>query len=181
MDTNFRRALAVVLKFEGGWSDHPSDPGGATFKGITLDTLTRWWRRLKRDKRPTKADLRQMGEDEIERVYATLYWKPSGAALLASGLDLIVFDYAVNSGVSRAVKKLQKVVGTKADGIMGPKTRNAAANMVRAKGAGWVIDEYGARRMMFYALLPIFNVFGLGWSRRLMTVHGESRLMAAGK
>ena len=111
MDRNFARALALVLKSEGGWSDNPADPGGATMKGVTLANFRRF-----RQSDATRADLRQIGNDQVATVYRRFYWDAVAGAELPDGVDYAVFDFAVNSGPGRAAKTLQAVVGTAQDG-----------------------------------------------------------------
>ena len=111
MDKNFERALPLVLKHEGGYVDHPKDPGGATNKGVTIATFRRY---VKAD--GTKQDLRRITDAQVSAVYYRHYWAAVQAHALPSGVDYCAFDFAVNSGPSRSAKFLQKVVGVKQDG-----------------------------------------------------------------
>lgn len=106
MDRNFQRALSLVLKSEGGWSDHPKDPGGATMKGVTLANFRRY---VQSD--ATKDDLRKITDDQVATVYRRFYWDAVAGAELPDGIDYATFDYAVNSGPGRAAKALQAVAG----------------------------------------------------------------------
>ena len=132
MDRNFRRALSLVLKHEGGWADHPKDPGGATMKGVTLASFRKYVK-----PNGTKTDLRNITDDQLATVYRRHYWDAVSGAELPDGVDYAVFDFAVNSGPSRAAKYLQKVAGTPQDGRIGPATLKA----VRAKMRATVIHE----------------------------------------
>lgn len=170
MDRNFERALKLVLKHEGGWSDHPSDPGGATMKGVTLATFRRY---VKPD--ATKADLRKITDDQIATVYRRHYWDAIAGAELPGGVDYAVFDFAVNSGPARAAKYLQMVVGAKADGKIGPATLTAVRKTMRAT----VINDLCDRRMAFLKSLKTWKTFGKGWTRRVTDVRVESLKMAA--
>lgn len=114
MDRNFARALSLVLKSEGLWSDHPADPGGATMKGVTLANFRRY---VKAD--ATKADLRKITDAQVATVYRRFYWDATAGAQLPSGVDYAVFDFAVNSGPGRAAKYLQAVAGVRQDGRIG--------------------------------------------------------------
>src|SRR5690606_511060 len=138
MDRNFQRALSLVLRHEGGWSDHPKDPGGATMKGVTLANFRRY---VKPD--ATKNDLRNITDGQIATIYRRFYWDAVAGAELPSGIDYAVFDFAVNSGPSRAAKYLQAVVGAKQDGKVGPATLKATRAMMRAT----VINDLCDRRM----------------------------------
>lgn len=169
---NFRRCLAHVLIHEGGYSDHPSDPGGATNMGITRKALESW-----RGHPVTKDDVRALTQDEAATIYAARYWAPVAGDDLPAGIDLAAFDCAVNQGVGRAVKLLQEALGVEGialDGRMGPVTLRAvtSANPER------LLAEYVARRMRHYgSLTKLFKTFGLGWSRRLIAVHAEALSM----
>lgn len=94
---NFRRCLEFTLQFEGGWSDHPRDPGGATMKGITLATFSQYLGR-----RATKTELRNITTSQMESIYRLRYWNLVDGDKLPAGVDLMLFDVAVNSGAGRA-------------------------------------------------------------------------------
>jgi lysozyme family protein len=163
MQRNYKQALKHVLYYEGGYTDHPDDPGGATNLGITIANLADW------RKRPvTKAEVRALTLEEAEAIYKAQYWDAVFADQLDDGVDIMMFDCAVNQGVSRAVRILQDSIGVKSDGQFGPVTMAA----LKKHSSSEVIDEFAARRMCHYASLQkLFKVFGLGWSRRLMSTH----------
>jgi lysozyme family protein len=170
MKDNFDYCLSVVLASEGGFTDHPSDPGGATKYGITWAVLAGW--RL--PKKTTKDDVRALTTEEASAIYKAKYWDAIRGDELPNGVDLMAFDCAVNQGTGRAVRFLQQAVDVQLDGQLGPVTM-AAVNSAFIPG---LIIEYGARRMNAYGMLSrLFQVFGLGWSRRLMTVHRASLRM----
>lgn len=164
---NFRAALAVTLKHEGGFVDHPRDPGGATNKGITLATFRRY--------RPdaTVADLKAISDDDIESIYWDGYWLPVRGADLSFGVDLAVFDFGVNSGPSRAVRHLQAVAGVAQDGVIGPQTLNALLSM----RGDVVVQKICARRLSFVRGLRTWDVFGRGWSRRIADIEARGVAM----
>lgn len=161
MDRNFKVSLKEVLKHEGGWSDHPSDPGGATMKGATLATF-----RLYVNPKGTKAELKNITDAQLETVYRRQYWDKVLGAQLPDGVDFAMFDFGVNSGPSRAVKFVQKIVGTAQDGKMGPKTIEAIKKM----GARTVINKLCDDRIAFLKRLKTWSTFGKGWSRRVASV-----------
>lgn len=166
MQANFERALGHVLKYEGGYSDHPSDPGGATKYGITHAVLA-----AHRGASVTKADVRALTQKEAAEIYRRRYWETAACPALPGGLDLAMFDCAVNQGVGRAARLLQEALKVKADGVIGPKTLAATA----AAPSRDLLAEFMARRMRAYGLLgSLFRTFGLGWSRRLMATHAEA-------
>ncbi|MER9434919.1 glycosyl hydrolase 108 family protein [Mesorhizobium sp. M0618] len=170
MDRNFARALALVLKSEGGWSDNPADPGGATMKGVTLASFRRY---VKAD--ATKADLRAISDAQVATVYRRFYWDAVLGAELPDGVDHAVFDFAVNSGPGRAAKYLQAAVGVAQDGRIGPVTVAAA----KAKPAGVTIDALCDARLAFLKRLPTWATFGRGWSDRVRSVRVQALLMSA--
>lgn len=96
MKDNFAACLRLTLAYEGGWSDNPADPGGATMKGITLATYSAW---LGKD--ATKAELKAIPQAHIEAIYRHEYWDKVRGDDLPAGLDLVAFDAAANSGVKR--------------------------------------------------------------------------------
>jgi len=108
--SRFRICLDRVLKHEGGFVNHPKDPGGATNFGITQATLADF-----RKKPVTVAEVKSMTKDEAGEIYRWRYWSPPLCEALPEGVDYMVFDLAVNSGVSRAVKFLQLTVGATPD------------------------------------------------------------------
>jgi peptidoglycan hydrolase-like protein with peptidoglycan-binding domain len=114
-------ALKFTLQWEGGYVDHPSDPGGATNKGVTTATYNEYlW-----SKGRPKQHVRNITDAEVEEIYRDLYWKPSQAETMTRSLAIVHFDTAVNFGVGGAVMFLQEVLGLGADGVYGAKTKAA--------------------------------------------------------
>lgn len=163
----FSAVLPITLKHEGGFVNHPRDPGGATNKGITIGTFRQY--------RPgaTVADLRAISDADVEMIYRKGYWNPVSGDFLPAGVDLSVFDYAVNSGVSRASRALQSVVGVKQDGKIGPNTLSSTV----VAGGDVVIKRLSAQRMGFLRGLKIWDTFGRGWTRRVADVEARSMAM----
>lgn len=172
MDRNFERALPHVLKHEGGFVNHPNDPGGATNKGVTLATFRRYVKT-----NGTVADLKAITDAQVATVYYRHYWAAVNAQALPSGVDYAVFDFAVNSGPDRAVKYLQAVLGVSQDGRVGPKTIAAA----QAANARDVIDTLCDNRLAFMKRIKnrktgqmLWPTFGKGWTRRVAEVRALS-------
>jgi lysozyme family protein len=163
--TRFGDCLAAVLRHEGGYVDHPRDPGGATNMGITIGTLSDWLGRP-----ATKEDVRNLPVSIAAAIYHKRYWMPVRGDALGLGLDLAVFDYAVNSGPARAVKTLQAALGVDMDGVIGPKTLAAVATRKRPD----LIAAVCARRMAFLRSLDTFDTFGKGWQRRVSEVQAAA-------
>ena len=126
MKENYAQALKQVLKYEGGYVDHPKDPGGPTNKGVTQAVYDDW----RKSQNLSVQSVRNIADSEVAAIYKNLYWDRVSGDLLPSGVDFAVFDYAVNSGVSRAAKTLQGVVGVTQDGQIGPQTIQAAKTYV---------------------------------------------------
>jgi lysozyme family protein len=169
----FARCLDHVLAHEGGYVEHPRDPGGATNMGITHKTLARWravspWWKL------PKTAVRQLSRDEAASIYRRHYWLPARADVLPPGLDLALFDYAVNSGPARAIKALQVIVGVKADGLFGRLTLGA----VRQRASADLIARLCDGRIGFLRRLASFATFGKGWTRRVASVRAAALAMA---
>ena len=161
MRNNFKSSLIEVLKSEGGYSDHPKDPGGATMRGITLSTYNSFTSGGK-----TKADLRNISDQEIQNIYLVGYWTRMHCDFLPSGVDYAVFDAVVNSGPSKAARWLQTVVDVEIDGIIGPKTIAAVNNNT----PGEVVDLFCDIRLQFLRGLRTWDTFGNGWGRRVERV-----------
>ena len=170
MKDNFEACLAHVLQSEGGYVDHPSDPGGATNMGITIATLRTW-----RGRSVTKADVKALTRAEAAAIYRKNYWDAVRGDDLPRGLDLVAFDAAVNSGVSRGAKWLQSALGVPADGKVGPKTITAA----NAAHKDAVIDRACDLRLGFLRQLGTWKTFGKGWTRRVEDVRDTASKMAA--
>lgn len=162
----FARCLPLILKHEGGYVDHPKDPGGATNRGVTQATYDAW----RRSQSLPGRSVRNITEAEVAAIYRKAYWLAASCDLLPPGVDYITFDLAVNSGIGRAAKMLQEVVGVPADGKIGPKTLAAVRALPRAE----VVLRMRNRREKFYRSLKIFPTFGKGWLRRLDEVSDQA-------
>ncbi len=170
MRDNFEPCLQVVLKHEGGYVDHPKDPGGATNLGITLKTLQAW-----RQGPVSKLNVRDLTVVEASRIYRAWYWQAVQGDVLPPGVDLMVFDLAVNSGPPRARRYLQLAVGVPDDGVIGPRTLDA----IHKAKPGQVIEKIRRLRKTFFEQLPTFKTFGEGWMNRLRDVNAVALHMDA--
>jgi len=170
MKHNWDEALRHILKYEGGYVNHPSDPGGMTNLGVTKRVWEEWT-----GKPATEADMRALTPEMVGPLYKTRYWDAVRADDLPAGVDLCVFDCAVNAGVGRASKFLQQAVGVTADGQIGPKTVEATT----AKPADEIVAKFCDLREAHYKSLPTFSTFGKGWMRRLASVESEAQTLAA--
>lgn len=168
MNNNFEKALALVLEHEGGWSNHPKDPGGATMKGVTQAVYDAY--RKMRGRGPQSVKF--ISDEELRAIYKFQYWDKVQGDFLPSGLDYAVFDFAVNSGVTRAAKYLQAVVGVAQDGQIGARTLAVITSPVA------VINALCDRRISFLRNLKTFMTFGKGWTRRVQGVRAHALEMA---
>ncbi len=156
--TPFDTAVAFTLREEGGFTDDPRDPGGATNLGITRATLTHW-----RGRPATADDVRNLTVAEADAIYQALYWHAMRCDLLPIGIALMVFDFGVNAGPGTSVRELQQTVGVATDGLIGPVTALAATGADRA---GLIAALHDAHEQ-HYRGLDDFPVFGAGWLARL--------------
>lgn len=147
---NIDQALKRLLGNEGGYVDHPKDPGGATNYGIT--------QRVARS-HGYQGDMRNLPLSTAVSIYRSDYWAPIKADQLPEGLRFHVFDAAVNSGSAQAIKWLQRAAGVEQDGVIGPRTLSAASIVSPAK--------YSAIRLRFMTDLSTWPTFGKGWARRI--------------
>ncbi len=165
MADTFEACLAEVLRWEGGFSDEELDSGGPTNKGITL---ARWagYQGIRVD--PTTrpmlvASLKKISDYDVQQIYYRYYWLPIQGDALPAGIDLALYDGAVNSGPVQSVKWLQRALGVNDDGHIGPVTIDAAFGCDQA---AVIADMLEQRRDMLRAL-KIFWKFGNGWLRRI--------------
>lgn len=167
----YDEALRRLLAHEGGYSNHPADPGGPTKYGITISDYRRYVK-----PNATAADVRAMTVDEAKAIYRAHYWDALCCDDLPAGVDYAVFDYGVNSGIGRAGKVLRRVLGLPDDThvinatVLGALVRRDPKAIVNA-----ICDE----RLAFLKRLKTWPVFGRGWERRVSEVRAASLRMTA--
>ncbi|WP_247655520.1 glycoside hydrolase family 108 protein [Hydrogenophaga aromaticivorans] len=154
MPTSFDECFRVLLGTEGGYVDHPADPGGATRWGVT--------------ERVARAagyvgDMREFPESEAKRIYHRQYWAPARTDELPPAIRQAVFDAAVNSGVAQSAKWLQRAIGAKDDGVIGSQT----IMMARASTPDFVLRRMLSQRLRFMTDLKTWPHFSRGWARRI--------------
>jgi lysozyme family protein len=154
MRENLKASLDIMLRFEGGWANDPRDPGGATMKGITKRTYEHFLGRP-----CTMTELRNISDAEVQIIYGREYWQRATCDTLPKGLDLCVFDAAVNSGVTRALKWLYPLKGSPIE----------------------MIVAFCDQRLAFMRRLTTWQYFGKGWARRVGSVKAEALKMAGRK
>lgn len=169
MKDNFESALKAILHHEGGYVNHPADPGGMTNLGVTKRVWEEWVGHEVDEK-----TMRNLTPEIVGPMYKAKYWDKIKGDDLPTGVDYVVFDAAVNSGPGRAAKWLQACVGVEPDGGIGPKTLAA----VNAFDANQLIEDYAKRRLSFLMDLKTWDTFGKGWGRRVAEVQKTGLDMA---
>jgi lysozyme family protein len=168
----FDAALKFVLRWEGGFVDNPADPGGRTNRGVTQKVYDDW---RARQGQPTQ-DVKLIDDSEVDAIYTSDYWTPPRCDLLATPLDLVQFDTAVNMGVGRAVRFLQGSVGCGVDGDFGPGTERAVALCDQNSAAGTYCNQREALYRNLAEKNPNLAVFLKGWLNRLNALRTEAGL-----
>ena len=170
MTPDFQRALAFVLKAEGGYTNHPADRGGPTNKGI----LQREYDQYRRRKGLPAADVRDILQTEVEDIYLHDYWLAGRCDRMPWPVSLAHFDACVNTGVTQAAKFLQRTVGTRDDGLIGPLTLGALTGELKREALGALAQRLARQRIRFYRQLverdPEQRVFLKGWLNRVTKV-----------
>jgi lysozyme family protein len=169
MKENFEAALKAIVHHEGGYVNHPSDPGGMTNLGVTKRVWEEWVGHTVDEKA-----MRSLTPEIVGPMYKVKYWDKIKGDELPAGVDYVVFDAAINSGPGRAAKWLQACVGVEPDGGIGPKTLAA----VNAVDTNQLIEDYAKRRLSFLIDLPTWTTFGKGWGRRVAEVQKTGLDMA---
>lgn len=175
MRTVFDEALTLVLVHEGGYVNHRADPGGPTNLGVTLATARRLGIDVDGDGDTDITDIKKLTPKHAGIVYRANYWDAVRGDDLPAGVDYATFDFAVNSGPSRAAKFLQRALGVKADGTIGPITLDA----VHAADPVEVITKLCAARLKWLKTLSTWGTFRNGWSRRVKEVGSAAAGMVA--
>lgn len=171
MADNLKLCIKLIFGEEGGYVNHPSDPGGATKYGITASTLGAW-RKLGR--KATPDEVKTLTLDEASQILQAQYAAPIWFDKLPAGLDYAVLDYSVNSGPSKAVKDLQRLLKISVDGQMGIQTLTAVNESPDLPA---LINQYLDNRLKFLKSLKTWSTFGNGWTNRIKRVRSGSLAM----
>lgn len=182
MELNFSTCLAATLLEEGGYSDNPADPGGATFHGVTQATYDKW----RDSKGKPRQGVRLMEPDECDVLYHNWYWTPAFCAYLPAGVDMVHFDTAVNTGAKEAGFILQRAVNSllpagklvAVDGDVGPATA-AAVKAMSPSVVNALISSQANERLSFYKRLSTWATFGKGWTERTNRIAGKAHNLAS--
>ena len=158
MKVNYDKCLETILHHEGGYVNHPKDPGGETNLGVT--------KKVYQEHGGTK-DMKDLLVEDVAPIYKKGYWDKIKGDDLPGGLDLCVFDFGVNAGPGRAAKFLQQMIGTTVDGGIGPNTLAKLEEYIRENGEHEAVNKYQEMRQKYYENLSTFATFGRGWTRRV--------------
>ena len=158
MQVNYDKCLETILHHEGGYVNHPKDPGGETNLGVT--------KRVYEEFGGTK-DMKDLTVEDVAPIYKKGYWDKMKCDDIPSGLDLCLFDFGVNAGPGRAAKFLQSMIGTTVDGGIGPNTLAKLEEYIRENGEHEAVNKYQEMRQKYYEQLSTFDTFGKGWTRRV--------------
>jgi len=174
-DDVFDTCLTITLKWEGGYSNDPHDKGGPTQWGIIQTVYDGYRDRIGAPKQSVK----KLTKDEMRAIYKRNYWdavRGDDLANISPALALVVWDFGVNSGVSRAIKYLQKCLGVVVDGHLGEATLSAC----RRTDVKMLIAKYQADRLAFLKQIKTFWRFGKGWTRRVEGISKSALAMMNG-
>ena len=172
----FEESLNAVLFWEGGLSDDKHDPGGKTRWGISTRFLEQMkpgrkkWGLNKRFLKKHDVTIDTLTRKQMQQIYWTYFWKPCHCDELPHFMSLVVFDCAVNQGVGRSSRLLQKALGVKVDGKIGPITMGKVA----AINPQVLLRDFMARRACHYSSLTLVLRYGLGWFRRMFDIHRQA-------
>ena len=151
---NFDTAFERLIGHEGGYVDHPNDPGGATRYGVTEHVARA---------HGYTGHMKEFPLDLAKKIYRTTYWDAVRAEDCPADVRFDLFDAAVNSGPAQAVKWIQRAVGVADDGKIGPKTLLA----LKMTNGPATAARFNGHRLAFLASLPTWATFGRGWARRM--------------
>lgn len=153
---NFSEAFDKLIGHEGGYSNHPDDPGGETMWGVTKNVARSWG---------YTGPMRSLPRETAREIYKALYWDRSRAEEMPDAVRFDLFDTAVNSGVSQAIKILQRAAKVSDDGAIGPKTISA----VRSMDPQLLDKRFSGYRLKFMTGLKNWPSFARGWANRIAT------------
>ncbi|MDQ5908049.1 MAG: hypothetical protein QG599_140 [Pseudomonadota bacterium] len=154
---DFHRCIDFILAEEGGYVNHPTDPGGETNFGISKRAYPH-------------LNIAGLTQADALAIYHVDYWDKIQGDAFPDGLALLLLDTAVNMGPATAIKLLQRTLKLNEDGRMGPLTITAAC-----KALPHLLGHYSAERALRYASTPNITTFGRGWYRRLFRLYDRAR------
>lgn len=151
---NFDEAFTALIGNEGGYSNHPEDPGGETMWGITARVAYA---------NGYHGSMRSLPLATAKRIAKSQYWDTVRADELPDAVRFDVFDGSYNSGPRQAIKWLQRAAGAVDDGIFGSGTLAAVGKL----DPDVLCKRYNGHRLKFFTSLPTWGSFGKGWANRI--------------
>lgn len=151
---SFDQIFERCMGHEGGYVNHPKDPGGETNWGVTIGTARA---------NGYNGAMRSMTRIQAKEIYRKAYWERAKCAQYHSALGFQMFDAAINHGIGNAIRMLQRAVGVADDGVVGKQTLEA----INQKTIDDALVLFNATRLEFYTKLKTFDTFGRGWTRRV--------------
>ncbi|MDD1534598.1 MULTISPECIES: glycoside hydrolase family 108 protein [unclassified Bradyrhizobium] len=179
MRENFPKSMPVILAYEGGYSNHPRDPGGVTLEGIIQRVYDAYRKRKGRRVQPLTKAMRftQVWQAERNEIYKVQYWDAVRGDELPAGLDLVMFDSGIMSGPYQAILWLQRALGLNADGHLGEGTLDAIENHPDHDA---LIADICRRRLGMLQHLSTWGTFGKGWASRVANLKQIGQAWATG-
>jgi lysozyme family protein len=179
MATEFQRSLTKVLVHEGGFSNHPEDPGGATMRGVTQRVYDEYRTSIG----VTRAPVKNISDAELQAIYKRKYWDEIKGDKMPPGVSYVVFDGAVNSGVAQSVKWLQRALqglGLYQGAIDGGCGQGTLLAVSQVSDYDVLVGLICDRRLAFLKALKTFKTFGGGWTARVRGVRAVGQAWATG-
>ena len=183
---NAHEAMLRTIREEGGYVDHPKDPGGATKYGVTIPAARVLGLDKDGDGDVDKHDIIHLTVEDAVSVYRRNYWNRLQADFLPSGVDIVAYDYGINSGTSRPAKAMQKIVGgLKVDGVIGPLSLAAIHDWCDAHSGDEMVNAICDERLAFMQRARhrvtqelLWPTFGGGWEKRVARIRKEGLALA---
>lgn len=158
----FERAIVYLMTVEGGYSNHPKDPGGETKYGISKKAFP-------------KLNIKKVTKAQAKRLYETHYWRPCFHPAMSYRIAVITFDGCVHLGVGEGIKQLQKALGVPADGVIGKSTVRSITRLDPQELALRMLSL----RNESYRKLPQYKTFRRAWLSRLFQLAFNAEQYAA--
>lgn len=153
---NFGYAFQIVIGIEKGYVDNPKDPGGETKYGISKRSYP-------------DINIKELTLDDAKKIYKRDYWDKLECDTMPWPVCLVLFDSAVNHGITATIKMAQKVVELQDNGVFDNRLKTEMLNTPPYK----FVTRFIARRLSLYTSLKTWDTFGRGWTNRIATILKE--------
>lgn len=177
MDRNFEKVMSIEDRYEGGYSNHPNDPGGPTNRGV----IQRVYDAYRKSKGQQTRSVKNLTDEEWRDIFHRQYWLPINGPRLPAGVDLVVMDGAINSGIYQSGKWLQRALGNYYTGAIDGHIGEGTLAAINAHpDHDKLIAAYLARRLGMLQNLKTWGDFGRGWTARIVNVRDIGQAWATG-